>query len=110
MTKLHKINPRQDSGDPYKIGRLYRKAGAKKVMFSDGLWINEIRGLHKEFSEYFDCYFGWGTDLTNDGIIAPLSIVIKLFSVNGITTVKLGDGEGKKMGEYAQDYRTIYSV
>lgn len=109
-TKLHKINPRQDSGDPIRIGNLCKKNGAKKIMFSDGLDLSQILDLQKTFGEQMDCFYGWGTDLSNDGLIAPLSIVIKLFSVNGIETVKLGDGVGKEMGRHAEKYRQIFSV
>lgn len=100
------INPRQDSGDPIRIGKLCQKFGAKKIMFSDSLNLPMIMDLNKIFNKDMECFFGWGTDLTNDGQIEPLSVVIKLVSVDGISTAKLGDGVGKEIGQYVDTYKT----
>lgn len=76
---------RHDSGDPkqfgYKVIEFYESYGidpkTKSIVFSDGLDINNIIDLYREFSKKINVKFGWGTNLTNNGIFKPLSIVMK---------------------------------
>ena len=65
---------RIDSGDP-KAGaknaiKWWRSLGEnpkeKLLIFSDGLDVNQILELHKQFSDEVNVSFGWGTNLTND--------------------------------------------
>lgn len=97
---------RQDSGDPYAFGdralAFYKKHGIdardKLIIFSDGLDVEKMCDLYKHFSPHINVSFGWGTNLTNDLGIPPLSNVMKLASAAGRPTVKLSDNIAKATG------------
>lgn len=103
---------RQDSGDPVAFGRkaivFYRELGInpidKLLIFSDGLDMDMIEKLWKEFDGQIKRTFGFGTMLTNDLGVPPISIVIKAVAarqdINAPwrTTVKLSDNLEKAMG------------
>ena len=97
---------RQDSGDPFEFGyqaiQFYKNLGIdhkeKVVVFSDGLTFPKMIKLWEEFHNDFKVLFGIGTNLTNDVGLEALSIVIKLFAINGLGTVKLSDNVQKAMG------------
>jgi nicotinate phosphoribosyltransferase len=98
---------RHDSGCPYEFGRRmiehYESLGidprTKKIVFSDGLSVEKAIRLFEEFTGRIGLAFGIGTNLTNDVGFTPLNIVIKMWALNGINVVKLGEGLGKEMGE-----------
>ncbi len=118
---------RIDSGDPATAAeiaiRWWQDRGEdpteKRVIFSDGLDVNKITELHKQFSGRVKASFGWGTLLTNDfrGLVpddrlAPFSVVCKAVSANGRPTVKLSDNPEKAMGpkdEIAR-YKRVFGV
>lgn len=97
---------RHDSGDPVKFGEqviaFYEELGidplTKTIVFSDGLDIETIIMLADHFKDRVKLVFGWGTTLTNDLGLQPLSIVMKATEVDGIPTVKLSDNKGKHTG------------
>ena len=97
---------RQDSGDPVAFGEkaiaFYEGLGIdpreKTVVFSDGLDVDEIIMLYRRFSGRINTAFGWGTNLTNDLGLAPLSLIIKATEANGHGTVKLSDNPAKALG------------
>lgn len=118
---------RIDSGDPAKGAEVaidWWKArgedpGEKRVIFSDGLDVLQIRDLHAQFAGRTKVSFGWGTLLTNDfrGLVpgdalAPFSLVCKAVSANGRPTVKLSDNPEKAMGPAAEieRYKKVFSV
>lgn len=91
----------------------------KRVIFSDGLDVQQIRDLHVQFSGRVQATFGWGTLLTNDfrGLVpgdglAPFSLVCKAVSANGRPTVKLSDNPEKAMGPTAEinRYKKVFAV
>lgn len=98
---------RHDSGDPYEFGermiKFYDNYGidprTKLIIFSDGLDINTILKLQKQFDGRIKTSYGWGTNLTNDVGFNTLGIVIKLIESNGNPVVKLSDMAGKIIGE-----------
>jgi nicotinate phosphoribosyltransferase len=100
------LGTRQDSGDPVKFANTmidrYNNMGIdpkdKTIVFSDGLTVDKIISLYKEFGDKINVVFGWGTDLTNSVGIKPLSIVIKATRANGIETCKLSDNLNKAIG------------
>ncbi|MDG1129525.1 nicotinate phosphoribosyltransferase [Rhodobacteraceae bacterium EhC02] len=91
----------------------------KLVIFSDGLDVQKIAELQKQFAGRVRPSFGWGTLLTNDfrGLVkddalAPFSLVCKAVSANGHPTVKLSDNPNKAMGptdEIAR-YKRVFGV
>lgn len=97
---------RQDSGDPIVFGekaiKFYENYGidpkTKLIIFSDGLDIQTMFKLADHFKDRIKVSFGWGTNLTNDLGLKPLSMVIKLTKSNGHGTVKLSDNLAKAMG------------
>ncbi|XDA98506.1 nicotinate phosphoribosyltransferase [Sulfitobacter sp. LCG007] len=118
---------RVDSGDPAAAARIaidwWRARGedpaTKRVIFSDGLDVEEIRALHAEFAGKVQVSFGWGTLLTNDfrGLVpgdalAPFSVVCKAVSANGRPTVKLSDNPNKAMGpaDEIERYKRVFGV
>ena len=118
---------RIDSGDPkdgaQKAIKWWRSIGEnpkeKLLIFSDGLDVNQILQLHKEFSKEVNVSFGWGTNLTNDfrnlvdrGRLDAFSLVCKAASVNGRATVKLSDNPNKATGPVREieRYRRIFQV
>lgn len=118
---------RIDSGDPAKGAETaiqwWKDRGEdprqKLVIFSDGLDVEKIEELHKQFLGRVKVSFGWGTMLTNDfrGLVAgdalaPFSLVCKAVSANGRPTVKLSDNPNKAMGpadEIAR-YKRVFGV
>ena len=118
---------RIDSGDPkdgaHKAIKWWRSIGEnpkeKLLIFSDGLDVNQILQLHKEFSKEVNVSFGWGTNLTNDfrnlvdrGRLDAFSLVCKAASVNGRATVKLSDNPNKATGPVSEieRYRRVFQV
>ncbi|MBU9699142.1 nicotinate phosphoribosyltransferase [Rhodobacteraceae bacterium HSP-20] len=117
---------RIDSGDPAAGAetaiRWWTSRGEdpaqKLVIFSDGLDVEKIEELHRQFRGRVKVSFGWGTMLTNDfrGLagdrLAPFSLVCKAVSANGRPTVKLSDNPNKAMGpkdEIAR-YKRVFGV
>lgn len=118
---------RVDSGDPATGAETaiewWKSRGEdprdKLVIFSDGLDVDKISALHKQFAGRVRVSFGWGTMLTNDfkGLVegdalAPFSLVCKAVSANARSTVKLSDNPRKAMGptdEIAR-YKRVFGV
>jgi len=118
---------RIDSGDP-RTGaenaiRWWRSMGEnlkeKLLIFSDGLDVNQILDLHKQFSDRVNVSFGWGTNLTNDfrnlvdgARLDAFSLVCKAATVNGRATVKLSDNPNKATGPVSEieRYRRVFQV
>jgi nicotinate phosphoribosyltransferase len=91
----------------------------KLVIFSDGLDVDVIEALHRQFVGRVKVSFGWGTMLTNDfrGLVAddalaPFSLVCKAVSANGRPTVKLSDNPNKAMGPLPEieRYKRVFGV
>ena len=118
---------RIDSGDPAAGAEIaidwWKSRGedptSKLVIFSDGLDVDKIVQLHKQFSGRVRTSFGWGTLLTNDfrGLVkddalAPFSLVCKAVSADGRPTVKLSDNPNKAMGpaEEIARYKRVFGV
>lgn len=118
---------RIDSGDPATGAetaiRWWKERGEdptkKLVIFSDGLDVDKILELQRQFAGRVRVSFGWGTLLTNDfrGLtpddrLAPFSLVCKAVEANGKPTVKLSDNPNKAMGpqdEIAR-YKRVFNV
>ncbi len=118
---------RIDSGDPATGAetaiRWWKERGEdptkKLVIFSDGLDVDKILELQRQFAGRVRVSFGWGTLLTNDfrGLtpddrLAPFSLVCKAVEANGKPTVKLSDNPNKAMGpqdEIAR-YKRVFDV
>ena len=118
---------RVDSGDPATGAEVaidwWEKRGEdpkdKLIIFSDGLDVDKIFSLHRQFTGRVKFSFGWGTMLTNDfkglaadDALAPFSLVCKAVSANGRPTVKLSDNPRKAMGpaEEVARYKRVFSV
>ncbi|MEM7723085.1 MAG: nicotinate phosphoribosyltransferase, partial [Pseudomonadota bacterium] len=118
---------RIDSGDPAKGAETaiawWKARGEdpreKLVIFSDGLDVDKIEALHRQFAGRVRVSFGWGTLLTNDfrGLVpddtlAPFSLVCKAVAANGRATVKLSDNPEKAMGPKAEieRYKRVFGV
>ncbi len=118
---------RVDSGDPATAAQIaidwWKSRGenpkAKRVIFSDGLDVDKIKSLHRQFHGKVAVSFGWGTLLTNDfrGLVpndslAPFSLVCKAVEANGRPTVKLSDNPNKAMGPEAEiaRYKRVFGV
>lgn len=118
---------RIDSGDPATGAeiaiRWWQDRGEdprkKLVIFSDGLDVDMIETLHRQFAGRVKVSFGWGTMLTNDfrgltsgDALAPFSLVCKAISANGRPTVKLSDNPNKAMGpeEEIKRYKRVFGV
>lgn len=91
----------------------------KLVIFSDGLDVDQIEALHRQFFGRVKVSFGWGTMLTNDfrGLaagdgLAPFSLVCKAVAANGRPTVKLSDNPNKAMGpaDQIERYKRVFGV
>jgi nicotinate phosphoribosyltransferase len=114
------IGLRQDSGDPFEFGKkaldFYRAhnidAKKKVLVFSDNLNIGKAIELQNKFGKYTNIIFGIGTNLTNDNMFDPLSIVIKLESINGLGVVKLSNDIGKATGHplNIKRFKRIFSI
>lgn len=98
---------RQDSGDPYEFGEreiaFYQNFGidpkTKLLLPSDGLDVDLMIGLTNRFADRINVVHGWGTNLTNDLGLDPISHVVKAISANGVHTVKLSDNAAKATGD-----------
>jgi nicotinate phosphoribosyltransferase len=118
---------RIDSGDPAAAAevaiRWWISRGEdprqKLVIFSDGLDVDKIEDLHRQFAGRVKVSFGWGTMLTNDfrGLaegdrLAPFSLVCKAVSADGRPTVKLSDNPNKAMGPASEvaRYKRVFGV
>ena len=118
---------RIDSGDPAAAAeiaiRWWKERGEdprqKLVIFSDGLDVDQIVALHRQFLGRVKVSFGWGTMLTNDfrglavgDALAPFSLVCKAVSADGHPTVKLSDNPNKAMGPAAEiaRYKRVFGV
>jgi nicotinate phosphoribosyltransferase len=117
---------RIDSGDPATGAetaiRWWKDRGedptTKLVIFSDGLDVQSIEALHRQFHGRVKVSFGWGTMLTNDfrGLagdqLAPFSLVCKAVAADGRPTVKLSDNPNKAMGPAAEvaRYKRVFGV
>ncbi|MGR3452530.1 nicotinate phosphoribosyltransferase [Pseudooceanicola sp.] len=118
---------RIDSGDPATGAETaidwWRGRGedpsTKLVIFSDGLDVEKIEELHRQFSGRVRVSFGWGTLLTNDfrGLVpgdalAPFSLVCKAVAADGKPTVKLSDNPEKAMGPEGEvlRYKRVFGV
>lgn len=96
---------RHDSGDPVQWGEKvlahYKKmridATTKNFVFSDGLDFAKMIQLQKHFDKRVNCFFGIGTNLTNDVGYKALNIVLKMTNCNGGPVAKLSDTPGKSM-------------
>ncbi len=118
---------RIDSGDPAVAAEIAIRwwvdrgedPRKKLVIFSDGLDVDQIEALHRQFLGRVKVSFGWGTMLTNDfrglaigNALAPFSLVCKAVSADGHPTVKLSDNPNKAMGppdEIAR-YKRVFEV
>jgi nicotinate phosphoribosyltransferase len=118
---------RIDSGDPATGAeiaiRWWKERGEdprkKLVIFSDGLDVEEIEALHRQFAGRVKVSFGWGTMLTNDfrglaagDALAPFSLVCKAVTANGRPTVKLSDNPNKALGpkDQIERYKRVFGV
>jgi nicotinate phosphoribosyltransferase len=118
---------RIDSGDPATGAeiaiRWWQERGEdprkKLVIFSDGLDVEKIEELHRQFVGRVKVSFGWGTMLTNDfrglaagDALAPFSLVCKAVSANGRPTVKLSDNPNKALGpkDQIERYKRVFGV
>ncbi|MEL6520268.1 MAG: nicotinate phosphoribosyltransferase [Pseudomonadota bacterium] len=118
---------RIDSGDPAEGAEIaiewWKERGEdptqKLVIFSDGLDVDKIQELQRQFAGRVRVSFGWGTLMTNDfrdlvagDRLAPFSLVCKAIRANGRPTVKLSDNPNKAMGPAAEidRYRRIFDV
>jgi nicotinate phosphoribosyltransferase len=118
---------RIDSKDPVIAGDEYiewltsrkRDPEKKRLIASDGLDVDDIVRLHEYFSGRIRFSAGWGTLLTNDfrgchprgeDTLAPLSLVCKLTSADGVPTVKLSDNARKAVGpeDLVARYRRVF--
>ena len=94
-------------------------ARQKLVIFSDGLDVDQIEALHRQFLGRVKVSFGWGTMLTNDfrglalgDALAPFSLVCKAVSADGHPTVKLSDNPNKALGpkDQIERYKRVFGV
>jgi nicotinate phosphoribosyltransferase len=123
---------RVDSKDPFVAGDEYiawltsrgQNPRTKRLIASDGLDAGTIVALHNYFNGRIRFSAGWGTLLTNDfrdchprgpieeqDTFAPISLVCKLTSANGIPTVKLSDNPNKATGpaDLIDRYRRVFN-
>ena len=125
---------REDSKDPF-VGahekiEFWKGLGvdprSKLQLFSDGLDVGTMIGLHKAFKDRIRCGYGWGTLATNDfrgcdprggTALDPISIVCKVSYVmetgrGGVSAVKLSDnyekatGDAKEIAFYRETFGT----
>ncbi|MFV0299711.1 MAG: nicotinate phosphoribosyltransferase [Paracoccus sp. (in: a-proteobacteria)] len=118
---------RIDSGDPAEGAETaiawWKARGEdprkKLVIFSDGLDVDKIFELHRQFHGRVKVSFGWGTLLTNDfrGLVpgdglAPFSLVCKAVAAEGRPTVKLSDNPAKATGpaDEIERYKRVFGV
>ncbi len=123
----HWTGERIDSKDPVEAGDEYiawlqsrgEDPRTKRLIASDGLDVDDIVQLHGYFNHRIRFSAGWGTLLTNDfrgchprgeDTLAPISLVCKITSADGVPTVKLSDNPRKATGppqEIAR-YREVF--
>lgn len=118
---------RIDSGDPATGAetaiRWWQSRGEdprqKLIIFSDGLDVDRIVALHRQFHGRVKVSFGWGTLLTNDfrglvpdNALAPFSLVCKAMAADGRPTVKLSDNPSKATGPADQidRYKRVFGI
>jgi nicotinate phosphoribosyltransferase len=115
---------RQDSGDPFawteKLLAHYKRLGinpkTKTAVYSDGLDIPTAIKIFKRYKDSINVMFGIGTNLTNDlgdNTYKPLSIVIKMDSLNGFPVAKISDTPEKaicKDPAYLQYLKNTYKI
>ncbi len=91
----------------------------KLIIFSDGLDVDKIEILARQFQGRARISFGWGTLLTNDfrgltpnDALSPFSLVCKAVEANGKPTVKLSDNPNKAMGPASEidRYKRVFHV
>ena len=101
---------RHDSGDPFKFVDLivahYKGLGidpmSKVALFSDALDVAKAMAIKLYCEGKIQASFGIGTNFTNDFtcVNSPaLNMVIKMFSLNDIPVVKLGEDPRKACGD-----------
>lgn len=94
---------RHDSADPYiwgeKMIEHYKSLGidpkTKTLLFSDSLNFEKADKLFRYFSKRINVAFGIGTYLSNDTLVSPLNIVMKVTKCNNMDVAKLSDDSGK---------------
>jgi nicotinate phosphoribosyltransferase len=116
---------RPDSKPPIEGGEeivsWYRSRGRdpreKLLVFSDGLDVPAIEGIHARFNGRIRLSYGWGTNLTNDfrGLapgLGSLSLVAKVTAVDGRPAVKLSDNPTKATGDPSEvaRYRRVFGT
>ena len=92
----------------------------KLVILSDAMTIDTIEDSVRALRDRVQVSIGWGTDLTNDFVgcsprgrpidLTPVSLVCKVFEVDGHAAVKLSDNPAKFLGpadEIAR-YRRVF--
>ncbi|GGO96066.1 nicotinate phosphoribosyltransferase [Stakelama pacifica] len=92
-----------------------RDPRTKRLIFSDGMDVDEIERVYHHFHGRVRMSFGWGTNLTNDfrgcdprgASLDPISIVAKVTSANGRPAVKLSDNPEKATGDPAEIERYL---
>ncbi len=122
---------RIDSKEPFEAGDEYivwlesrgQNPATKRLIASDGLDAVDIVRLHENFNPHIRFSAGWGTLLTNDfrdchprhpgpphDTFAPISLVCKVTSADGIPTVKLSDNPSKATGpaDEVARYRRVF--
>ena len=109
---------RQDSGDPIQFGeraiQFYENYDIdpkeKLLIFSDGLDVKTMIKIFNHFHKRIKVTFGWGTNLTNDLGLAPLSLVIKATKADGKPLVKLSDNLAKAIGpkDEVERYKRVF--
>jgi nicotinate phosphoribosyltransferase len=120
---------RIDSKDPFTAGEeaiaWWKSHGCdpceKRILFSDGLDVEQILALHRHFRSRVRDGYGWGTLLTNDfrgchpsgrDDLDPISLVCKVTAADGRPAVKLSDNYLKASGppdEIAR-YRAVFGT
>ena len=112
---------RHDSGCPFEWGEkaihLYQTMDIepleKTLVFSDSLDFPRMIEIWNRFKGRIKVSFGIGTNLMNDVGNVPLSIVIKMVTVNDKPVAKISDEPGKSMCEdlgYLQYLATQYGI
>lgn len=125
---------REDSKDPFIGGEekiaFWQSIGQdpreKLQLFSDGLDVDQMIALHKQFGGRIRDGYGWGTLASNDfrgcdprggNALDPISVVCKISQVSDqqgrkMGAVKLSDNYEKATGEAAkvEQYRSIFGT
>lgn len=120
---------RIDSKDPIIGGEelitWWKKMGQnpkeKLLIFSDGLDVDTIEKVYKQFTGRCRLSFGWGTHFTNDfrdcaprmnDQLRAISLVCKVTEANGKPTVKLSDNLQKATGPDSEieRYKSVFGT